>query len=142
MLINKKLYLGAKYNIASTAMRYTVYSFASTIDPTELRSQIYYQSVTLNFGYILFATKKFSFNSELGVGWGECRKTTDSKGGAFKLNHFLAVPSVNALWNAHKNFRLGVSLGGRVAYGQNYQLLQSFHASGFYGGVFLRVGRF
>jgi hypothetical protein len=142
LLLNKKFYVGAKYSIASTPIRTAVYNFDETIDPLNPNSRVYYQSATINFGYILFHDKKISFNPELGLGWGEIRKPADSNGGIVKLNHGVALPSLNALWNAHKNFRLGVTAGGRIAYGQNFQLLQSFHASGFYGGVFFRIGRF
>jgi hypothetical protein len=142
LLIKGKFYLGAKYNIASTPIRTEVHNFPGTIDPIDPTSRVYYQSATLHFGYIVFHDKKFSFNPELGLGWGEVRKPADANGAAAKLNHGVALPALNALWNAHKNFRLGITAGGRVAYGQNFENLQSFQASGFYGGVFFRIGRF
>jgi hypothetical protein len=81
------------------------------------------------------------------VGWADCKfvQPADGLGNPSvekRFNYGIVIPSVNAIWNAHKNFRVGAGVGARAVFGQDYYRLKTYRVSGVFGGVFIRVGTF
>jgi hypothetical protein len=143
-VINYKYYIGVRYNLLSTPVN--VVKLLPLIDKSG-KVGASHQSASLNFGYIAFAKKRFSVNPEISVGWADCKfvQPADGLGNPSAEKHFnygIVIPSVNAIWNAHKNFRLGAGVGARAVFGQDYYRLKTYRVSGVFGGVFIRVGTF
>lgn len=143
-VINYKYYIGVRYNLLSTPVN--VVKLLPLIDKSG-KVGASHQSASLNFGYIAFAKKRFSVNPELSVGWADCKfiQPADGLGNPSVEKHFnygIVIPSVNAIWNAHKNIRLGAGVGARAVFGQDYYRLKTYRVSGVFGGVFIRVGTF
>jgi len=98
-------------------------------------------SAGLSFGYQFFHDKKFSLQPDLYAGWGWFRFTP--YGGNELSRHFGVLwPRVNATWNAHKNFRLGLGIGYRAAVGQGIGAVKSTDLGGVTGQIFIRIGTF
>lgn len=144
-VINYKYYIGVRYNILSTPVN--ILKLLPHID-TANRTYVSHQSASLNFGYIGFAKKRFSVNPEISVGWANAKfsQPADVPLKTPKvdknINYAIVIPSLNAIWNAHKNIRVGAGLGVRAVFGENYYRLKSYRVGGVFGGVFLRVGTF
>ncbi len=135
-LINHKIYVGAKCQLLSTSLDISKYLYDDTtgkVTPTHI-------AALMNFGVIFFHEKKFSLNPELSLGWGNLNFDKNHK--SQKLNYGVGVFSLNGVWNAHKNVRIGLGVGGKAVMGQNFEGLKSYKLSGAFGHVFIRVGTF
>jgi len=138
-LINHKIYIGVRYNILSTPVN--VVKLLPLIDKSG-NVGASSQSASLNIGYIAYWNKRFSFNPEISVGWADAKFTDPSVNQRKVLNYAIVIPSLNGVWNAHKNFRVGASIGARAVFGENYYRIKSYRVGGIFGGIFLRVGKF
>lgn len=95
----------------------------------------------LGFGYIFFNEKKFSLQPELAAGWSSAKYMVSSA--VSKRNDYgTLIPAVYGIYNAHKNFRVGVGLNYRAVFGKNFDNITTTHLSGVAGVVFIRVGTF
>lgn len=143
-VINYNYYIGLRYTILSTPVN--VIKLLPIIDK---RGKVgaNHQSASFNFGYIAFAKKRFSLNPEVSVGWADCKFTQPADGLGNpevnkRFNYGIVIPSINAIWNAHKNFRLGAGVGARAVFGDDYYRLKTYRVGGVFGGLFIRVGTF
>ncbi|HLP20582.1 MAG TPA: hypothetical protein VK174_09790 [Chitinophagales bacterium] len=134
-VVNHKFVASAKYHVLTTPVN--VQSRVAPDRPTDTFN-LQHHYAGLGFSYILFANKKFSFQPELSAGWGMLRYRRNEVN---YTSHFgMIIPAVYGVYNATKNFRLGVGLNYRIAAGS--KLVSSADMSGVGGVVFLRVGTF
>lgn len=134
-LINKKYYIGAKCQLLSSKI--------------DIQKKLYYETAAvypshvcalLNLGIIFFQQKKFSLNPELSLGWANLK--FHSSTAKVTNNYGCGVLAINGVWNAHKNIRIGIGVGGKVVIGQRYEGLKAYEMSGGFGHIFIRVGKF
>ena len=155
-VVNHKLSFGVRFDILTSSVK--INKFINSYDT--IRSTTPYtpnlikptsMSAMVEVGYILRSGKKVSIEPSIGVGWSSLT-FTDPKVGwidsveekyvSTTFNYLIIHPSVSIIWNATKNFRVGVVVGARGVFGTDYLRLKSYRVGGVYAGLFLRFGTF
>lgn len=134
-VVNHKYVVSAKYMVLTTPLN--VQSRVAPDRPNDT-IKLQFHTAGLAFSYILFSDKKFSFQPELYGGWAMIKY--DFAGGYYHRHFAVLQPAVYGIYNATKNFRVGVGLNYRLALGP--KLISTADLSGVGGLVFIRVGTF
>jgi hypothetical protein len=152
-VVNHKLSFGARFDIISSPIK--INKFINTYDTinNKIPNPIHPLSMAaqIKVGYIFRADKKISFEPNIGVGWTYLSfndpkvgwlDTTEAKRVNFIQNYLIINPAVNMIWNATKNFRLGLVVGAQGVFGTDYLRVKSYRVRSVYAGLFLRFGTF
>jgi hypothetical protein len=135
-VINHKFVLSAKYHGLTTPV-----NIAASIEPVRTDTvHLVHHFAGLAFSYLIFHDRKFSLQPELAAGWGSMRYTYANE--VHRKDFGVLIPAFYGVWNAHKNFRMGIGLNYRLALGASLNGLTSADLSGVGGVVFIRVGTF
>lgn len=136
-VINHKYVVTAKYSGITTPVNVqSIVAPNDNLRVVKLNSQF----AGLGFSYILFNSKRFSFQPELCAGWGGIKYKYINT--TYRKDFGSIIPAVYGVYNATKYFRLGLGLNYRVAIGSSLNGLSSADISGVSGIVFIRVGTF
>jgi hypothetical protein len=155
-VVNHKLSFGAKFDILTTPVHVNKYinsldSSYSTNPPTPTPIHPLSMSAMVTVGYIFRSDKKISIEPELGLGWTYLSftdpksgwiDTTEAKKINFSQSYFIFNPSVSAIWNTSKYFRIGAVVGAQGVFGTDYLRLKTYRLRSVYAGIFLRFGTF
>lgn len=135
-VINHKFVVSAKYHTLTTPLNVRYLVAPDRTDSISLNHHF----AGLGFSYILFDSKKFSFQPELSGGWASVKFKRGN--GTFRKDFGLIIPAVYGTYNASKHFRFGIGLNYRLAIAAAYEGLSSADISGVSGVVFIRIGTF
>ena len=99
-----------------------------------------HQNAGIKAGYILFANKRISFNPEASINWAMC-KYQYPIGAIYRYNFITIEPSVNLLFNLHKNLAAGLGLSYRINVGLHLNGLSDRDLNGITGRLFISYGK-
>lgn len=127
-----------------TAQYFTIASrnnVSTLVEPNISNAYLIHHYAGAGFSYIFFHDKKVSLQPGFTAGW--CTAKYRIAGDKFRKRDYAAVvPSVSAVFNASKHFRVGVGVNYRAAFGPQFFALKANDLSGVGGVVFFRVGTF
>ena len=135
-LFPKNYYIGALYQKLTSEEALNKYVPNTATDDIILE----HQNAGIKAGYILFANKFVSFNPEASLSWAMC-KYQYPVGSIYRYNFAVIEPSVQVLFNLHKNLAAGLGLSYRINAGLNLNGLNSSDLNGFTGRIFIRYGK-
>lgn len=101
-----------------------------------------YSYMGWGFGYIFFNNKKFSLHPEINGGINLYPIYPNGRRKTYAVGYGTIIPSIQAVFNAHKNFRLGIFINYRQVIGASKIGIPDKNLSGPGGGIFLRFGTF
>lgn len=101
-----------------------------------------YSYLGWGLGYIFFANKKFSLHPEINGGINLYPYYPNGTRKTYRVQYGVIIPGIQAVFNAHKHFRIGLFVNYRLTIGGAQMGIPDEYLRGPGGGVFMRVGKF